>query len=169
MSKLPAPRDRQRPIPLRPDPGAIRDNAMTSLTRSALAIALSAIELRARLPDEFVEKTWPHDRDAALLTRGVVFPANTADAVALTTASLAFLSSLTPLSAGADLLGRALSVQFGRVAEIHMPGLGLPITSLRLRKPPPSTYVCRAPLPMRCSPRRPFPLAPTSRSHCLRL
>jgi hypothetical protein len=130
MARLPPPRDPRRAasIPLRPDPTAIRDNAVTSLTRSALASALSASgDLNASYPNEYVKAVWPHDRNAyALLMRSAVSPMSTSDAVELQVIGLSFVAALVPLSAGADLLGRSLQVEFGRNASIYVPGFGPP-------------------------------------------
>jgi hypothetical protein len=53
---------RPLPIPLRPDPAAVRENAVRSLTRAVLALGLNANDRRI-YPTEYAGRTWPHDRD----------------------------------------------------------------------------------------------------------
>ena len=60
-----------RPIPLRPAPHAIVDNAMHSLTRAAIAHAAAALDCSVSIV-RFAEKTWPNDRDVALLLKAPV-------------------------------------------------------------------------------------------------
>jgi hypothetical protein len=54
-------RDRQRALPgrpilLRPDPGAIADAGVRSLSRAALAEALSEVETAAKFPSEYAKR-----------------------------------------------------------------------------------------------------------------
>src|SRR5215471_1928802 len=127
MSKLPTPpRARRalpgRPTPLRPDPSALADVGVRSLSRAALSQALSECNVpSAKFPLQYVKRTWPADRDAILLTRGISAPLTTSDAVALQTVAVAFLSALTSQSAGADLLGRSLQLVFGNRSSIYAP------------------------------------------------
>jgi len=54
---------------------------------------------------------WPGDRDVPLILRAAISPARTAD-VPLAAVATAFLAALVPVSAGADLLKRGLSLNF---------------------------------------------------------
>ena len=66
---------------------------------------------------------WEDDRVAKLITRGAVTPTTVADAGALAVTAMAFLQSLQPASAGAELLGRGLTLKFDRAAAISLPTL----------------------------------------------
>jgi len=123
---LPVPTGRRpQPVPLRPDPAAIEDGAMRSLVRSAIAIGINATDV-STLPGEFARRTWPSDRELPLILRAAIAPTTTDSAPALTVAVQALLSALVPQSAGADLLRRGLSLEFGSAADILVPGLSLP-------------------------------------------
>ena len=56
------------PIPLRPDPAAVREGAVKSLTRAVLATGLNSLNPSVR-PTDYAIKTWPHDRDVPLQPR----------------------------------------------------------------------------------------------------
>jgi hypothetical protein len=109
------------PSDTRPDRSAISRAAMGSLTRAALATARSVVENRS--PDALVQRTWPDDRLASLLTKAASAPATIATTSALAATSMAFFESMQPASAGADLLGRCLTVKFDGAAFISLPSL----------------------------------------------
>src|SRR5262249_47048635 len=119
--------DRPVPVPLRPDPGVVHDNAMRALVRSAIAIGINKLE-PSNLPRDYVRRMWPGDRDVPLILRAAILPARTAD-VPLAAVATAFLAALVPVSAGADLLKRGLSLNFDGVASISIPSLGVPAAS----------------------------------------
>lgn len=57
------------PIPLRPDPAVVRENAVRSLIRAVLAVGLNANDRRI-YPTEYAGRTWPHDRDVPTALEG---------------------------------------------------------------------------------------------------
>src|SRR5262245_34986636 len=93
-------------IPLVPDPERTRDAAVTSLVRAAIATAMAALDKNSRASD--YARQWG-DRNTELILRAVSSPATTS-IPALTQVAYSFLDVLTPLSAGADLLRRALGL-----------------------------------------------------------
>jgi hypothetical protein len=120
-----------RPIPLRPDLTAAHNAALTSLTRACVAVARSASELNTKkeLAGDYLRRTWHGDRDAELVLRAASSPATTSTAgwaAELAQIRTAFLASLVPLSAGADLLQRALQLTFDGAGKISVPGLTIP-------------------------------------------
>ena len=60
------------------------------------------------------------------MLRAAVSPATIASSPALAAFATAFLAALVPQSAGADLLRRGLSLEFGGNASIHVPSLSIP-------------------------------------------
>jgi hypothetical protein len=76
-----------------------------------------------RTDDVLRQCGWEDDRVARLLTKGAVTPTTIADAGALAVTVMAFLQSLQPASAGAELLGRGLTLKFDRAAAISLPTL----------------------------------------------
>src|SRR5258705_12553509 len=101
--------DASRPsgIPLRPDPRAREREALATFMRACVATAMGVLDKTVR-PGDYAARTWPQDRDVGLVLRAPVSPASTDSAAALLQVSLALLSALRPLSAAADLLGRAI-------------------------------------------------------------
>lgn len=62
-------------IPLRPDPGVLRQRGATTLVRAAAACLIA--ETSRRFPNTEVASIWPDDRDLHLLVKSVVSPAST--------------------------------------------------------------------------------------------
>jgi hypothetical protein len=114
----------QRPIPLRPDPSALRRAGLTALMRTATAHVLAAERRDSPRQDpvKLAERMWPGDRDVGLLVRGAVSPTTTTSASALlTTLTQFFIEALAPVSAGALLLPRTLQLSFDGNAVISVP------------------------------------------------
>jgi hypothetical protein len=124
------------PIPLRPDFAFARrashETAMRSLTRASIATASRIFSERDRsgaMPDPEVilrRRGWGDDKLAAMLTRATATPAMTTTtgwAAELATVSQALLDSLTPLSAGAQILSQGHSLTFDDAATIKVPSL----------------------------------------------
>ena len=109
----------RRPVPLRPDPDAMFDRAMTSIARAAIITA-------RRVREPHVKNLWRDDRDAELITRTAVSPTSTSDAAALATIRLAFIAALMPVSAAAQLIARSLQLSFDGAVEIGIPALTMP-------------------------------------------
>lgn len=112
-------------IPLRPDPGLLQDRAIASLTRAAIAVGMNALD-RTLSASHFASHEWPEDRAVEYVLRAAVSPTSTATAAALVQIAYAFLPALTPMSAAADLFGRALSLSFDGAGSISVPGISLP-------------------------------------------
>jgi hypothetical protein len=120
-----------RGIPLRADPGGIRDLSMRSLSRAAIAIATRAFS-DGSLPgpgsasDVLKERNWDNDRVGAIITRAASSPAMTTNAQwagELATVATAFLQTLVPMSAAAQLLSQCLRVSFDRRVSIKLPAI----------------------------------------------
>jgi hypothetical protein len=116
------------PIPLRPDPLAIRSAASRSFARAFVACAFAAIE--GRRPDDAIEiapKIWPEDRDVAALVKAAASPTTTGSASALVHTVLTdFLASLAPQSAAAELMARGLQLRFDGRGAISAPSIIAP-------------------------------------------
>jgi hypothetical protein len=119
-----------RGIPLRPDVSAIRDAAVSTLTRECLTKARQALGDR-------------------VVTRAATAPTTTSSAPGLTQTVAAFLSTLVPFSAGADLLERSLTLRFDGANAISLPTIALGT---------PATFIAEgAPIPVRQYPTAPGP------------
>jgi hypothetical protein len=92
-------------VPLRPDPQAMRDQAIASLVRAAAAIGLAALDGTARAP-EHARRRFGEDRGLELVLRAAVSPTALAGTPALAHVAYAYLEALVPASAGADLFNR---------------------------------------------------------------
>jgi hypothetical protein len=104
---------------------AVRDRTGQSLVRSVIAFALEEIG-HTHGPEARAKALWPRDEAAALVTRSAVVPADTvtsgwASQLAQTVIP-DFISSLAPVSAGAQLLSRGLQFSFDNNAGILVPG-----------------------------------------------
>jgi hypothetical protein len=71
-------------------------------------------------------KRWREDRQLDTVLRAVVSPATIASTPALAQTTVAFLATLVPVSAGADLLNRALGLSFDGAAQISVPAIAVP-------------------------------------------
>jgi len=112
----------RQPVPLRPDVNALGDRARRSLSRALLASARACFETD-RNHHRVAEKTWPADDGAlAILNKGAVAPASTANTGALLQ-TIVEAAVLGAVGAGAQLLRRALTLNFGRAATISLPTL----------------------------------------------
>jgi hypothetical protein len=123
--------DMPRGIPLRPDYEATRHAAVGSLARACVAVARSASDLNSKkeLAGDYARRTWRDDRTCELVLRAASSPATTTTAgwaAELAQIRTAFVAALTPVSAGADLLGRALQLSFDGAGKITVPGLTIP-------------------------------------------
>ena len=128
--------ERRQGVPLRPDWASYRERgtmeAMATLTRSVLVAANSKLNPN-EVTASFVRRHWGDgelERIAPVL-RAASAPATTSQpgwaAELAQTTTLAFLANLVPLSAGADLLSRALSLSFDGAAVINIPNVSTPV------------------------------------------
>src|SRR5262245_21580556 len=114
-----------RPIPLRPDPAALRSRSAQVLVRAVAAHAIA--EFQPSHVSTVVKQYWPEDRDTELITRAGSNPATitgTGWASNLASTALAdFIASMGPTSAAAQLLELGLQLQFSRATAIMVPGM----------------------------------------------
>jgi hypothetical protein len=113
-----------RPIALRAEDVGRGDPGIW-LARAALATIQCARDSRVPVV-ELARKTWPNDRAPEILLRAPSQVASTATPAwpgVLAQTAVAFINSLTPLSAGADLLQRCLQLSFGGARKIFVPGI----------------------------------------------
>jgi hypothetical protein len=106
-------------LPLRPDHAAQREAAL-------IAIARACVNFARAVGKREMTNHWPEDRQVELLMRGAMTATSMADATALATIAMQFVSSLTPISAAAALISRSLQLTFDRAAQISVPSLTLP-------------------------------------------
>jgi hypothetical protein len=99
---------------------------VVSLTRAVIAAGLAKID--KTLPSEVIRAQWA-DSKAELILRAAVSPATLASAPALTRVAVAFLETLTPMSAGADLLRRGIGLRFDGAAQINVPAIQVPVAT----------------------------------------
>jgi hypothetical protein len=108
------------PVPIRADRDAVRHVAMRSLARAAVSVAQRELDRNS-------VRSYPNDRDVALILRAPTPPMSIADAVAYQTIAQAFLANLVPISASAALLARAINLTFDGAAAISFPGIVPPV------------------------------------------
>jgi hypothetical protein len=109
------------PIPLRPDPSAMRSAALTSIVRASIAVATRHLAAFGA-----PGKTFPHDRDVDMILRAPSSPASTTNTPQLAHIAYAFVAALVPVSAAAALIDRSLKLNFDGAASISVPNLTLP-------------------------------------------
>jgi hypothetical protein len=116
---------KDKPLPLRFDLDdareAVREAAMTSLARAAICAGLAVVE-KSR-PDVVARRAYGSDRTLDLILRAPVSPTSVAGTPALATVATAFIETLVPASAGADLLNRAIGLNFAGAASISFPAI----------------------------------------------
>jgi len=114
-----------RPFPLPEDVGITRAPRLTPLVRATICIARAAMQ-RSSLPGQVARELYAGDRDVELVLRAAVGTATLTNTSALTQIAKAFLDTLVPVSAGADLLGRGIRLSFDGAASIALPNLTIP-------------------------------------------
>src|SRR5215467_1054700 len=110
MNRPLVPEDLRRHAPDRP------------LVRAVIATCLAAMK-RPNHPEEVARSMWGGDRDVEMVLRAAVSTATIASTPALTQIAKQFLSTLVPVSAGADLLQRGIGLSFDGAASISLPSL----------------------------------------------
>jgi hypothetical protein len=113
------------PIPLKPDFQASQANAVSALTRAVIAIASNRLDQTVAASD-YARATWGSNRTVESILRAASSAATTTTtgwATELSHITTAFLASLVPQSAGADLLGRALQLRFDGNRTINLPSI----------------------------------------------
>src|SRR5262249_45923644 len=112
-------------FPLVPSPDVVRDRSVTSLVRACIATGISSFDRKQIHPQAYAKDTWD-DHVCDMVLRAAVSPASLSGSSALARVSLAFLETLVPVSAGADLLRRGLGLNFDGAASIRVPGISIP-------------------------------------------
>jgi hypothetical protein len=142
---VPAMNTPPRGIPLRPHRSARAEAAVQSLVRACILRALAERGDRNMFAQR--EREWRDDYDLGLILRAAVGPASTDSAAALVTVAVALVSILTPVSAAAALLQRALPLTFeGSMGSISVPSIS----------PPAVGFIAEgAPMPMLTAPTGP--------------
>lgn len=100
--------------PLRKTDFPDQASGISALTRAAIATGFAARFVRNTTQSAIARCMWD-DRNADL-----------ANAPALATVSVAFLQSLAPMYAGADLLALGIGLNFAGAAQINVPGIVVP-------------------------------------------
>jgi hypothetical protein len=112
-----------RPIPLRPDPGALVTRNVNALVRATIAKAMVRIDPRYD-EREHLRTRWPDDATAPLVLRAASQPATLAANPALGPPFIAdLIATIGPTGASARLMQAGLQLVFGPAAAIYVPGL----------------------------------------------
>jgi hypothetical protein len=128
-------------IPLRPARDAMREKAMSTLTRAVLTIGASKLNPNAVPTETFIRRRWGSDEadGIGMLLRAASAPAMTSTtgwAKELGQTTPAFLSALAGLSAGADLLGRSLLLSFDSANTISISNVTTPLADFVAQNAP---------------------------------
>jgi len=110
--------------PLVPE-DVIRAQPIRPLVRAVIATALASMR-KPNLPDRVARELWGNDRNVELVLRAAVSPTTLSSAPGVAQIAQAFLATLVPVSAGADLLGRGVQLSFDGAAQISLPALTTP-------------------------------------------
>jgi hypothetical protein len=117
----------RQPIPLRLDRDHMSRAAFASIARNIVSRAECALlDQRLSVTQSLSQRGWDDDRVAELLTRATTSPAKTSQsgwAAELAHVGQAFLRSLAPASAAAQLLESCLSVSLDGRASIGLPNI----------------------------------------------
>jgi hypothetical protein len=100
--------------------------ALSSLSRCCVAIGVGAMD-RHTYPADLLQREWPDDREAQLLLKASSEPppgtASSSVAALLRTIIPSLFETLGPASAGAQLLGRGLQLNFDTAYQINLPAI----------------------------------------------
>jgi hypothetical protein len=112
-----------RPIPLRPDPGALVTRNVTGLARAAIAKAMVRLDSRCN-EREHLRTRWPNDPTAPLILRAASQPITLVANPALGHTLVAdLIATIGPTGAGARLLQAGLQLTFDSAGAVYVPGL----------------------------------------------
>jgi hypothetical protein len=101
-------------------------SSIAPLVRAVIATGLGTLDKTAR-PVEHARRQWGDDRAIELVLRAATAPATLAGNPALAHIAVAFLDTLVPVSAGADLLSRGVGLNFNGAASIKAPAISIPV------------------------------------------
>jgi hypothetical protein len=111
-----------RPIPLRPDPGALVTRNVNALVRATIAKAMVRLDPRCD-EREHLRTRWPDDSTAPLVLRAASQPATLAANPTLGHTVIAdLIATIGPVGAGARLLQAGLQLMFDSAGEVYVPG-----------------------------------------------
>src|SRR5262249_16199353 len=99
--------------------------AVTSLVRACIATGISSLDKQTH-PQAYAKNTWDDDHVVDMVLRAAVVPTSLAGSAALARVSVAYLETLVPMSAGADLLRRGIALNFAGHAQINVPAIAVP-------------------------------------------
>jgi hypothetical protein len=120
------------PIPLRPDPGALRERNLKALVRACIASARAKTTESGFSDTDIAKKNWPHDEVAGLIVRASTSPTTLTSANALAQTVVGDLIAATaPVSASATLLDAGLQFSFGRAAYVSVPSFQATANAVR--------------------------------------
>jgi hypothetical protein len=108
-------------FPIAPSEGL---RAVTPLVRAAIAVGLAKLD-HTITPSAYAKRTWD-DRGVDMILRAAVSPTALGNTSALAQVAVAFLETLVPASAGADLLARGIGLNFSGATSISVPAIGAP-------------------------------------------
>jgi hypothetical protein len=112
-----------KPIPLRPDFGAVATRNVTALARAAISKAMVRLDPRCDERDH-MRTRWPDDPTAPLILRAASQPATLAANPTLGHTLIAdLIATIGPVGAGARLLQSGLQLVFDSASAIYVPGL----------------------------------------------
>jgi hypothetical protein len=116
----------RRPIPLRPDPSALRVETVGALARAIIVKAHARLENR-RDEAAILRSRFPDDQSAMLMLRAASSPTTTTTASALVRTVVAdIIASIGAVGAGARLLQSALLLSFDNgVGTVSVPGIAI--------------------------------------------
>jgi len=120
------------PIPVRPDPNALRARALTTFARATIAAAHADL-LNDHDPARVARQLWPHDKTTfEFVQRAATTFATSSDAAwagpLATIRVQELLTSLGPLSIGMQLLQRGITLSFAGPHQIKVPGITVAAT-----------------------------------------
>jgi hypothetical protein len=107
-----------------PEVRAVQREHVDSLVHATIGTGLAKLDRNIRA-NEYVRRIW-NDRNADLIIKAASSPATIANTPALTEISVAYLETLVPVSAGADLLQRGIGLNFAGKAQINLPVIQVP-------------------------------------------
>src|SRR5262245_34846790 len=91
------------------------DPKVNTFVRAVIASGLGALDKRTT-PSDYAKRQW-NDRNIEMILRAAASPATIAGTPALAAVAVAFLDTLVPMSAGADLLSRGVGLNFAGAAS----------------------------------------------------
>jgi hypothetical protein len=117
----------RRPLVPEDRNGYAREVALGAFVRACIATSLAALDKTTTAP-AVARKRWEEDRGGLveMILRAAVSPTTIASAPAIAHVGMSLLAALVPQSAGADLLVRAIALDFAGQAQISVPGISLP-------------------------------------------